>query len=177
MIFRNRTAPRPGHFLLAAALLLGSFLIQGCTELGLKDKPSDLYIYANSGLLEAGELRFQVSGTAGMHFISEEQFGNGKHPSLRTPTAGTLVVRFWLQENGGDRILSHGRIDLELKEDWRHTLRFHADSLKARQRHCFGCLEYYAFPLDASGSGQENLSADSVHVIRSGNSISNPVVY
>ena len=85
-----------------------------------------------------------------------------------TDTTGTLTVDFTLA-SPSQGPLSEGRVELELRNDWRWEVQFHLaeDDPTAR---CFGCVGAERFPLVSDDTR-------SLWVVWGGNSISNPVVY
>lgn len=89
-----------------------------------------------------------------------------------TAASGTLRVRYVLTAPDAT-VLSEGRIDLTLRQDWIHGIDIHAATADPR-RYCMGCLGSARFPLATTG---QSPAADAVYVVWGGNSISSPVAY
>lgn len=91
---------------------------------------------------------------------------------LKTATSGTLEVAFRLVTTVEGEVGS-GQLELDLRPDWFWAVTFRPDDQDPTEG-CFGCLEHFVFPLSEA---VQTSSQDSMHVVISGNSISNPVVY
>ncbi len=90
-----------------------------------------------------------------------------------------MNIEFVFTDVNSKEMLSNGKIQIDLKEDWIHTLYFMADSKQADPtERCFGCLDTFSFEIDTTSLSPDSpFIGDSLYIILSGNSISEPVIY
>lgn len=106
--------------------------------------------------------------------LTSADFGGPGHPrtpEFSTRDSGTLRTRFWYVA-GVDTVFS-GAFDLELHPDFRWGVSF-ARATADPTLQCFGCAGRLVFPIDAQ---LQTTPEDSLWVVWSGNSISDPVVF
>ncbi len=156
-------------------LVISCLALYGCSLFGL-DKEAEVrfslapseFLNQNNISLEAFDGRYLIRLNDQDDFIST---------NFSTKTDGTLEVIFEIK-SADDKILSNGEFELKLREDWRWTVNFQAESADYNPvEGCFGCVEYYSFAINKNEMENSDEQPDSVYVVTGGNFISNPVMY
>ncbi len=104
----------------------------------------------------------------GPQLTVDDDYAQSHSKWFPTDTTGTLTVDFKLTSPSLGP-LSEGRVELELRNDWRWEVQFHLSEHDPTER-CFGCVGAESSPLATDDT-------PSLWVVWGGNSISNPVVY
>ena len=157
---------------------LCSFLV-GCSLFG-EDDARVRFRISQSEIITSNEFEVTFSDGRSQRRLSTEDFPVDSTPTryFDTAASGSLRVAFTLNQSGGDR-LANGNLQLDLREDWKWSVRFRADSASHDPlRDCMGCFGYCSFPIDTTALEQEYPSSpDSIYVVWGGNTLDNDRVY
>ncbi len=147
---------------------LASCLLAGCAS----DEARISFVVAALDQISVDELELRVSDGRTRRTLERRDFGSlsfGEAGPFATASAGNLDIEFVLR-SGADTV-SAGAIRLRLRPDWQWGVRVAPDSADPT-RFCFGCMGHAGFAIRTAQA-----AFDSVYLVWSGNSISDPVVY
>ena len=157
---------------------LCSFLV-GCSLFG-EDDARVRFRISQSEIITSNEFEVTFSDGRSQRRLSTEDFPVDSTPTryFDTAASGSLRVAFALNQPDGDR-LANGNLQLDLREDWKWSVRFRADSASHDPlRDCMGCFGYRSFPIDTTALEEEYPSSpDSIYVVWGGNTLDNDRVY
>jgi hypothetical protein len=163
-------------------------LLAGCTlfDTSNTNDNTQAQISVQSSLISQSEIQIRIENGQEIRRFSNSDFKERENPTIEKATpvvdlssSGVMNIEFVFADVNSRDTLSNGTIQIELKEDWIHTLYFMAESGEADPTEgCFGCLDTFSFEIDtASLSPDSPFIGDSLYVILSGNSINEPVIY
>jgi hypothetical protein len=163
-------------------------LLAGCTlfDTSNTNDNTQAQISVKSSLISQSEIQIRIENGQEIRRFSNSDFKERENPTIEKATpvvdlssSGVMNIEFVFADVNSRDTLSNGTIQIELKEDWIHTLYFMAESGEADPTEgCFGCLDTFSFEIDtASLSPDSPFIGDSLYVILSGNSINEPVIY
>lgn len=174
---------------IAHLIIISSFvLLAGCSlfDTSNTNDNTQAQISVQSSLISHSQIQIRIESGQMIRTFSNSNFKERENPTIDKatpvvdmPSSGVMSIDFVFADiNSGDTF-SNGTIQIELKENWIHTLYFMAKSSHADPTEgCFGCLDTFSFEIDtASISPDSPFIGDSLYVILSGNSISEPVIY
>lgn len=168
-----------GLFALSCVLLL----LAGCSLFGGEDARVRFNI--SRKVFTSNDFTITFSDGRSQHRLTVGDFSGDAPTSpelstdfFETATAGHLQVAFTLERPDGT-LISDGRVQRELRENWSWHVTLRTDSASANPvRGCFGCVGYHSFPIDTTVLDKEYPSSpDSVYVVWGGNRIDDPVTY
>ncbi len=167
----------------SAILITLAIFFTSCSILGTNDNEAEAQFSIDSDLLTEQSLNLSFKDGSKTQNFSTQDFQMRENPTtgelatpiVKTSTDGKLTVEFQLSDANTKQQISKGSFQLDLKEDWRYSIYFLADSAEADPTYgCFGCGGYFSFKYLSDSSEPTN---DSLFVVWGGHSMSNPVEY
>lgn len=166
----------------SAILMILVVFLSSCSILGTSEQEAEAQFSIAKSLITAHTVNINIDDGDKSQSFSNQDFqprdntstGELATPVVQTSPEGLLSTEFELLDTETNQQISVGSFQLDLKEDWRYSIYMFADSAKSNPTEgCFGCIKYFSFGFS---SDYAKLN-DSLYVILSGNSISDPVIY
>jgi hypothetical protein len=163
---------------LALASIAAAISVGGCTSRPIPASTenvgrSEVEFYDNRTPLDGpGEFIISFNDGSGERTLRQSDlrprtWAFPSSPVFTTRSTGNLHIQVTFARNGEQ---ASGILDLPLKTDWRYGISLHVTSRNPLEG-CFGCMGVKSVPLKSGAVGEQ------LHMVWSGNSISQPAIY